>query len=277
MTTTQTAPTTAANPTALPSGKIAVVKASPDGASFTCVVDGITVGTSKHKDYFEFHKRRGDIVRLNDLDISKFVYVDSANQITDQVKVEGAAPARGAVVHAIKKAENPTPAPVGFNNQTHAQAQENGRKGAEARLRNVSSGGDRPNAVGANVNSKPTATSAGQTVRAASMKASTDKPAAKASGLTPDELKQRQIENGKKGAARAAELRAQAASSADKVVPLKRGPVVPARSPSPPKPASVIPSSRLLGSPLSLVSNCQAFFSLPVYKSWQAGYYTHIR
>jgi hypothetical protein len=219
------------------SGKIAVVREIPavttdTPATFMCVVDGITIGTSKHKDYFEFHKRRGDIVRLNDLEISKFIYVGADGNIAEQKKVEGAPAARGNVSKAIALAADPKPAPVGFNNQSHAQAQENGRKGAEARLKNAGVTGDRPNASGAADQSKPTASAGTQsTARAQTtgMKASVknDKPSAKsdAKALT-DEARQRAIENGKKGAARAAELRAQASSGSSTVsakVPGKPG------------------------------------------------------
>jgi hypothetical protein len=184
MTATQTS--TPTPPASIPSGKIAVVKAAPNGASFTCVVDGITIGTSKHKDYFEFHKRRGDIARLNSLDIGKFIYVDNAGTITEQKKVDGFQ-VRGNVASAIKHAlENPIPAPVGFNGQTHEQAQENGRKGASARHVVVDISRVSPKSA------------------------------------ISDDLRQQQIENGRKGAQRAAELRAQAAVAPVQAAPAKR-------------------------------------------------------
>lgn len=177
MTATQTS-----TPTATATGKIAVIREIPAVTtdlppSFMCVVDGITIGTSKHKDYFEFHKRRGDIVRLNDLDIGKFIYVGADGNIAEQKKVDGAPLARGNVTKAVALSSNPKPAPIGFNNQSHTQAQENGRKGAIARLKNTVVPGNRPS------------------IR-----------------VLDDAAKQRSIENGRKGAERAAELRAQAAS-----------------------------------------------------------------
>ena len=221
-------------PTAAPvAGKIAIVRELPsttkDSApSFMCVVDGITVGTSKHKDYFEFHKRRGDIVRLNELEISKFIYVGPDGNIAEQKKVDGAAPARGNVTKAIALASNPKPAPIGFNNQTHAQARENGRKGAIARLKNSGVTGGRPNASSAADHSNATAgasTRSTARAQAAGTKTSAVPPTSKASDKptgasdrSQDDAKQRAIENGRKGAQRAAELRAQASSGAAKPV-----------------------------------------------------------
>jgi hypothetical protein len=198
--------------TTQPSGKIAIVKQQAD--KFTCVVDGITIGTSKHKDYFEFHKRRGDIVSLKNIDIGKFVYVDEADQILETKKIDGAAPARASVARAIALAKEPKAAPVGFNNQTHAQAQENGRNGAQARL----SGAEHPKADGSSAPSDQTQSGQPSAARATQAtgtkvkntrpaKAQTDKPVAQ-NALSPEETMERARENGRKGAQRAAELRA---------------------------------------------------------------------
>lgn len=230
--------------TAAPSGIIAVVKenapADKEGSpTFTCVVDGVTVGTSKHRDYFEFHKRRGDIVSLNKLNIGKFVYVDAADQVVETKKIEGVPAPRASVQRAIALAKNPAPAPVGFNNQTHAQAQENGRKGAMARLKNVSGGGDRPNAQAADSNtSKPTAnagsrsTVRGQATGTKDGASRQSKGTAKAdapSAQADTDAKAKACEYGRLGAQRAAEKRAAAAAGSDKATasaaqPVKRGP-----------------------------------------------------
>jgi hypothetical protein len=147
-------------------GKIAVVKADKNAEMFTCVVDGITIGSSKHKDYFEFHKRRGDIVRLAKLPISKFIYIDNADQVLNTVKIEGAPSTNASVARAITLAKEPAP----------AQSAVNDSKGAIAKIKEVSK---------------------------------------RLLGLDDLELAR---ENGRKGARKAAELRAQVFESSVKVV-----------------------------------------------------------
>lgn len=49
---------------------------------FSCVIDGVNIGKSKHMDYFSFHHRRHDVKVLN-RPIAKFIYIGADGNISN--------------------------------------------------------------------------------------------------------------------------------------------------------------------------------------------------
>lgn len=67
---------TAAVPT---KGSLAIIV--PNAGKFSCVFNGKVIGTSKHKDYWEYHYARGDLKSAQDCPIGKFVRVTSVGAV----------------------------------------------------------------------------------------------------------------------------------------------------------------------------------------------------
>ena len=59
---------------------------------FVCTVNGTSIGASKHEDYFEYHYRRGDIARLNNLQIDQFAYMNEDGSVKEIKEAKRAAP-----------------------------------------------------------------------------------------------------------------------------------------------------------------------------------------
>lgn len=71
----------------------------PDDGMFACIIDNARIGTSKHKDYFEYHFRRGDIKALAQHKIGEFVYMGadgSVESVVDATKAKKRGGARTA-------------------------------------------------------------------------------------------------------------------------------------------------------------------------------------
>lgn len=60
-------------------GQLAVI--IPTADKFVCVYDGKIVGSSKHKDYWEYHWARGDLRSSQQYRISKFVRITEAGSV----------------------------------------------------------------------------------------------------------------------------------------------------------------------------------------------------
>ena len=68
------APTVAVKPvTIAPTNVGSVAIIVPVAEKFSCVCDGEVIGTSKHKDYWEYHYARGDLKAAQTHNIGKFV------------------------------------------------------------------------------------------------------------------------------------------------------------------------------------------------------------
>jgi hypothetical protein len=93
---------------------IATVTRDASNNKFVCTINGQSIGTSKYEDYFEYHYKRGDIARLNSLNIDQFAYLNDdgtvkvtkdavkaapkdkpAEAAPTEIKVEGVHPADG--------------------------------------------------------------------------------------------------------------------------------------------------------------------------------------
>lgn len=81
-------------------GLLAVIV--PSAGKFSCVYDGKVLGTSKHKDYWEYHYARGDLRCAQGRAISKFV------RVTDAGIVESVASAQHLKERGLKGAMLPT-------------------------------------------------------------------------------------------------------------------------------------------------------------------------
>jgi hypothetical protein len=82
---------------------IATVTRDASKDKYVCTINGEPIGESKHKDYFEFHYRRGDITGLMKHDIGGFQYLndDGTNgdlkpAVRGEPKVKKAKPAQAA-------------------------------------------------------------------------------------------------------------------------------------------------------------------------------------
>jgi hypothetical protein len=61
----------------------------PVAGKYSCVVAGKVIGTSKHKDYWEYHYRLGDLRSLRGASLSKFVRVDERHEVESVLSAEG--------------------------------------------------------------------------------------------------------------------------------------------------------------------------------------------
>jgi hypothetical protein len=59
----------------------AVIELDPVSGKYACTLANVRLGLSKHKDYFEFHYRRGDLPSLNEKYISEFVYLNPDSSV----------------------------------------------------------------------------------------------------------------------------------------------------------------------------------------------------
>lgn len=81
-------------------GLLAIV--IPTDGKFVCVYDGKVIGSSKHKDYWEYHWARGDLRSAQQYRISKFV------RVTDAGAVESVSSAMTLRKDGVKHAFLPT-------------------------------------------------------------------------------------------------------------------------------------------------------------------------
>lgn len=81
-------------------GALAIIV--PAAEKFSCVLNGKVIGTSKHKDYWEYHYARGDLKNAQSYGIGKFVRVTTAGA------VECIASAHHLKEHGVKGSMLPT-------------------------------------------------------------------------------------------------------------------------------------------------------------------------
>lgn len=82
------------------SGSLAIVV--PVAEKFSCVYNGKVIGTSKHKDYWEYHYARGDLRSAQGCAIGMFV------RVSETGAVESVASAQHLKEHGVKGSMLPT-------------------------------------------------------------------------------------------------------------------------------------------------------------------------
>ena len=71
---------------------IATVTRDASNNKFVCTINGQSIGTYKYEDYFEYHYKRGDIARLNNLSIDQFAYMNDDGTVKATKDAVKAAP-----------------------------------------------------------------------------------------------------------------------------------------------------------------------------------------
>jgi hypothetical protein len=72
---------------------VATITRDPERAgNFICTVDGTVIGSSRYRDYFEFHYRRADIVKLMAHGIDQFAYMAEDGTVEKLVEAKRGTP-----------------------------------------------------------------------------------------------------------------------------------------------------------------------------------------
>lgn len=79
---------------AIANGALAII--APAAGKYSCICNGKVIGTSKHKDYWEYHHARGDLRASQEHPISLFVRISQAGN------VEAISSAQYIKLHGIK-------------------------------------------------------------------------------------------------------------------------------------------------------------------------------
>ena len=72
---------------------VATITRDPENTTkFICTVDGTVIGSSRYRDYFEFHYKRADINKLMALNIDQFAYMDDNGAVEKLVEAKRGTP-----------------------------------------------------------------------------------------------------------------------------------------------------------------------------------------